>query len=68
MLKTQVCLAGTVPLLLAPSNWLSVSGPSAYLEEYFACFTAPSVTGAAGMALGYLKGLGEMAVKQVAAN
>lgn len=67
--KTQkVCLAGAVPLLLAPSNRLSVSGSSAYLEEYFACLTAPSVTGAGGMALGYLKGLGEMAVKQVATN
>lgn len=66
--KTQVCLAGVVPLLLAPSNRRSVSGPSAYLEEYFSCFTAPSVTGAGGMALGYLKSLGEMAVKQVATN
>lgn len=67
--KTQkVCLAGAVPLLLAPSNRLSVSGPSAHLEEYFSFFTAPSVTGANGMALAYLKGLGEMAVKQVATN
>lgn len=67
--KTQkACLAGTVPLLLALSNGLSVSGPSACLEEYFACFTAPSVAGAGGMALGYLKGLGEMAVKQVTTN
>lgn len=67
--KTQkVCLAGAVPLLLALSNRLSVSGPSAYLEEYFACLTAPSVTGAGGMVFGYLKGLGEMAVKQVATN
>lgn len=40
----KVCLAGAVPLLLAPSNRLSVSGPSAYLEEYFACFTAPVVS------------------------
>lgn len=69
MLKTQkVCLAGTAPLLLVPGNRLSVSGPSAYLEEYFACFTAPSVTGAGDVALGYWKGLGETAVKQVAAN
>lgn len=64
----KICLAGAVPLLLAPSNRLSVSGPSAYLEEYFACFTAPLVNGAGGMALGYLKGLGEMAVKQVTTN
>lgn len=67
--KTQkVCLAGAAPLLLAPSNRRSVSGPSAYLEEYFSCFTAPSVTGAGGMVLGCLKGLGEMAVEQVATN
>ena len=55
-------------MLLATSNRLSVSGPSAYLEEYFACFTAPSVTDAGGMALGCLKGLVEIAVKQVATN
>lgn len=67
--KTQkVCLAGAEPLLLATGNRLSVSGPSAYLEEYFACFTAPSMTGASGVALGYLKDLGEMAVKQAATN
>lgn len=41
MLKTQkACLAGTVPMLLATSNRLRGSGPSAYLHEYFACFTA----------------------------
>lgn len=57
-----------MPTLLATSNRLSVCGPSAYLEEYFAYFTAPSVTDAGGMALGYLKDLGEIAVKQVATN
>lgn len=55
-------------MLLAASNSLSVPGPSAYLQEYFACFTAPSMTDAGGMALGYLKGLGEIAVKQVTTN
>lgn len=52
-------------MMLATSNRLRGSGPSAYLQEYFACFTAAD---AGGMALHYLKGLWEIAVKQVATN
>lgn len=55
-------------MALVTRNRFSVSGPSACLEEYFACFASPSVTDAGGMALGYLKGLGEVAVKQVATH
>lgn len=55
-------------MLLAASSRRSVSGRSAYLEGCFCRLHCPSSDGAGCMALGHLKGLGEIAEKQVATN